>query len=73
MNNERLIRALKAKAISEKEQAMMALELLTDFAVGIGDHTANDLFRDAEIALERLIDAEDKIEMLSKLYPDTKL
>jgi hypothetical protein len=70
MNNERLIRALKAKAISEKEQAMMALELLTDFAVGIGDHTANDLFKDAEIALERLIDAEDKIEMLSKLYPD---
>lgn len=70
MNNERLIRALKAKAISEKEQAMMALELLTDFAVGIGDHTANDLFKDAEIALERLVDAEDKIEMLNKLYPD---
>jgi hypothetical protein len=73
MNNERLIRALKAKAISEKEQAMMALELLTDYAVGIGDHTANDLFRDAEIALERLIDAEDKIEMLNKLYPDINL
>jgi hypothetical protein len=73
MNNERLIKALKAKAISEKEQAMMSLELLTDFAVGIGDHTANDLFKDAEIALERLVDAEDKIEMLNKLYPDINL
>jgi hypothetical protein len=73
MNNERLIKALKAKAISEREQAMMTLELLTDFAVGIGDHTANDLFKDAEIALERLVDAEDKIEMLNKLYPDINL
>jgi hypothetical protein len=47
----------------------MTLELLTEYAVGIGDHTANDLFKDAQIALDRLIDAEDKLEMLNKLYP----
>lgn len=73
MNNERLIKALLSKAISEKEQALMSLELLTNYAVGIGDHTANDLFKDAEIALERLVDAEDKIETLNRLYPDIKL
>lgn len=72
MNNERLIKALKAKAISEKEQALMTMDLLTNHVVGIGDHTANDIFKDAEIALQRLIDAEDKIDVLDRLYPDIK-
>jgi hypothetical protein len=73
MNNERIIKALLAKAISEKEQALMALDLFTNYSVGIGDHTANDIMKDAEIALERLVDAEDKIECLNRLYPDIKL
>jgi hypothetical protein len=73
MNNERLIKALKAKAISEKEQAMMELDMLTQYAVAIGEHTTNHLFIEGELALQKLIDAEDKIEMLNKLYPDIKL
>lgn len=73
MNNDRVIKSLLAKAISEKESALMTLELLTNYAVGIGDHTANDLMKDAEIALERLVDAEDKIETLNRLYPSIKL
>jgi hypothetical protein len=64
----RVIRALRAKAIAEKEQALMALELLTVNAVGIGDHTANDFFQDAEIALQRLVDADDKLEALEKYF-----
>lgn len=66
----RVIRALRAKAVAEKEQALMALELLTDKAVGIGDHTANDFFQDAEIALQRLVDADDKLEALDKYFSD---
>ena len=62
----RLIKALTAQAISEREQALMALELLTEKSVGIGDHTANDFFKDGEIALQRLVDAEDKLEILKK-------
>jgi len=73
MKNERLIKALKAQAVSELEQGKMTLELLTEYVVGIGDHTANDLFKDAEIALQRIVDAEDKIETLDRLYPDIKL
>lgn len=66
----RVIRALRAKAVAEKEQALMALELLTDKAVGIGDHTANDFFQDAEIALQRLVDADDKLEALDRYFSD---
>jgi hypothetical protein len=73
MSNPRLIKALVAKAISEKEHALMSLELLTEKAVGIGDHTANDFLNDAEIALQRLVDAEDKLEVLHKYFPDGKL
>jgi hypothetical protein len=51
----------------------MSLELLTEKSVGIGDHTANDFFKDGEIALQRLVDAEDKLEVLKKYFPDGKL
>lgn len=69
----RVIRALISKAISEKEHALMSLELLTEKAVGIGDHTANDFLNDAEIALQRLVDADDKLEALKKYFQDGKL
>jgi len=69
----RVIRALRAKAIAEREQALMALELLTVSAVGIGDHTANDFFQDAEIALQRLVDADDKLETLEKYFSDQRI
>jgi len=68
MKETRVIKALYAKAIADREQALMALELLTEFAVGIGDHTANDFFNDAEIALQRLVDADDKLEALNKYF-----
>ena len=46
----------------------MALDLLENQAVGIGDHTANDFFEDAEKSLQLLIDAEDKIECLKRHF-----
>tara|TARA_R110000850_G_scaffold65045_4_gene145846 strand:- start:1142 stop:1378 length:237 start_codon:yes stop_codon:yes gene_type:complete len=64
MRQSRVMNALYAKAVADKEKAMMALDLLENQAVGIGDHTANDFFEDAEKALELLIDANDKIEIL---------
>lgn len=73
MKNERLVKALIAKYRSEREQGKMALELLTEHVVGIGDHSANDIMKDAEIALERLVDAEDKLEMLHKLFPKVEV
>lgn len=69
----RVIRALRARAIAEREEALMALELMTEKAVGIGDHTANDFMKDAEIILQRLVDADDKLEALEKYFNDHKL
>jgi hypothetical protein len=51
----------------------MSLELLTEKSVGIGDHTANDFLKDAEIALQRLVDADDKIEAINKYFSEGKL
>lgn len=71
MAQYRVVKALRAAAIAEREKALMALELLTENAVGIGDHTANDFFKDAQEALQRLVDAEDQIETLDRYFGDT--
>jgi len=64
----RVMNALYAKAVADKEKALMALDLLENQAVGIGDHTADDFFADAEKSLQLLIDAEDKIECLKRHF-----
>ena len=67
MKKSRVIQALKAQAIADKERALMALDLLQNQAVGIGDHTANDFLKDANEALELLADADDKLETKRKI------
>ena len=42
----------------------MALDLLENQAVGIGDHTAKDFMEDATEALNLLAEAEDRLEMI---------
>jgi len=66
----RVIRALRAQAKADKEKALMALELLTEKAVGIGDHTAEDFLKDAELSLQTLVDADDKLETLNRYFKD---
>ena len=66
----KVIEALKAQAKADKAKALMALELLTKNAVGIGDHTANDFLQDAQESLQLLVDADDKIETLERYFPD---
>ncbi len=60
--------ALKAQALADREKALMALDLLENQAVGIGDHTANDFLKDATEALELLVDADDKLEAIEKYF-----
>lgn len=66
MKKTRVIQALKAQAVADKEKALMALDLLENQAVGIGDHTANDFLKDAGEALSLLADAEDRLETINK-------
>ena len=68
MKQSRIIQALKAQALADKEKALMALDLLQNQAVGIGDHTANDFMNDAQEALTLLTDADDKLETIKRYF-----
>lgn len=72
MKKSKVIEALKAQALADKAKAMMALDLLENQAVGIGDHTANDFFKDASEALTLLVDADDKLDAIEKYFPSKK-
>jgi hypothetical protein len=66
--NEALYKMLEAMAIAEIAKAKMSLELLGKHAVGIGDHSTNDFYNNADEALSRLTEAEDKLDCLTKNY-----
>lgn len=66
MKETRVFHALKAQAIADKEKALMALDLLKNQAVGIGDHTANDFLKDATESLSLLADANDRLETIER-------
>jgi hypothetical protein len=72
MKKTRVIQALKAQALADREKALMALDLLENQAVGIGDHTANDFLKDATESLLLLSEAEDKLEMIEKYFTENK-
>ena len=73
MKKSKIIQALTAQANADKAKAMMALDLLENQAVGIGDHTVNDFMKDATEALTLLTDADDRLETLNKYWGDQPL
>jgi hypothetical protein len=58
---------LMASAEADKAKALLSLDLLGNNAVGIGDHSTEDFYKNAEEALIMLVDADDRINTL-KLY-----
>tara|TARA_B000000475_G_C15855342_1_gene389884 strand:- start:150 stop:377 length:228 start_codon:yes stop_codon:yes gene_type:complete len=62
---------LKTSAEADKAKALLSLELLGNKAVGIGDHSTEDFYKNAEEALTNLVDADDRLSTL-KRYFDTK-
>lgn len=63
-----LITMLKAQAEANKQKALWTLNLLDDKAVGIGDHSTGDLYKNAEEALQMLVDAEDQLEAIDRHF-----
>lgn len=59
---------LMSSAVAEKSKALLSLDLLSNHAAGIGDHSTKDFYNNAEEALQMLVDAEDKIEALEKHF-----
>lgn len=68
--NKRLFKMLKKSAEADKEKALMSLELLSFSAVGIGDHSTGDFYKNAEEALLNLCEAEDRLKILEEYFPD---
>ena len=66
--NEKLFNMLKLSAEADKAKALLSLELLGKKAVGIGDHSTEDFYKNAEEALTSLVDADDRISSLDKYF-----
>jgi len=59
---------LKKSAEADQAKALLSLDLLGNHAAGIGDHSTEDFYKNAEEALMMLVDAEDRLEILEKYF-----
>ncbi len=59
---------LKTSAEADKAKALLSLELLGNKAVGIGDHSTEDFYKNAEEALINLVDADDRLGALDQYF-----
>jgi hypothetical protein len=63
-----LYNMLKSSAQADLDKAKLTLDLLSNHAVGIGDHSTDDYYKNAEQALCMYIDAIDRLEGLDKYF-----
>jgi len=59
-----LFNMLIKSAESDKAKALLSLDILGNKAIGIGDHSTEDFYKNAEEALNMLVDADDRINTL---------
>lgn len=63
-----LYNMLMSSAQADKAKAELTLHLLSNHPAGIGDHSTEDFYKNAEEALQMLVDADDKIETLQEYF-----
>tara|TARA_B100000927_G_scaffold204574_1_gene165983 strand:- start:67 stop:282 length:216 start_codon:yes stop_codon:yes gene_type:complete len=63
-----LYNMLLKSAEADKTKALLSLDLLSNKAAGIGDHSTDDYYKNAEQALQMLVDADDRIKTLNKYF-----
>ena len=63
---------LLKSAEADKTKALLSLDLLSNKAAGIGDHSTDDFYKNAEQALQMLVDADDKIKTLKNYSNEGK-
>ena len=68
MAQYRTITMLKKHFESEREKALLSLELLTDDKAGIGDHSTQDFYNNAIEAIQSLAEAEDVLETINRHF-----
>ena len=57
---------LESSAQADIDKAKMTLYLLSENAVGIGDHSTTDFYKNAEEALALLDNAQSRLETLER-------
>jgi len=65
---EEAVKYMFNKAKADKAKALMSLSLLLDNAVGIGDHSTGDFHSNLDEALNILVDAKDRLEVLQEYF-----
>ena len=64
----KLVNMLRTSAQADKAKALLSLESLGSKAVGIGDHSTGDFYKNAEEALVMVVDADDRLSALDKYF-----
>lgn len=64
--NKPLKEMLRASIEAQRQKALLTLQLLSHHSVGIGDHSTDDYYKNAEEALAALTEADDKLETLNR-------
>ena len=64
----RLIKALKAQAEADKQEALLTLETLIDSPSGIGEHTSEHFLAEDKKAIWKLGEAEDQLETIERHF-----
>ncbi len=68
-----LVDMLHKSAESDKAKALLTLEILGKNPAGIGDHSTDDFYRNAEEALSMLADADDRLEAIGKYLMEKRV
>jgi len=63
-----LYNMLYTSAHADKAKALLSLDLLGNKGVGIGDHSTNDFYKNAEESLIMLVDADDRLSALDEYF-----
>ena len=67
----KLIIMLRKSAEADKAKALLSLDLLDKKAVGIGDHSTEDFYKNAEEALLLLAESQDRLEAIDIYLNDS--
>ena len=71
--NLELYNMLMTSAEADKAKALLSLDLLGNKATDIGDHSTEDFYKNAEEALIKLVDADDRINTLKVYFNNKKV
>ena len=67
-----LTNMLRSSAEADIAKALLTLDLLENNPAGIGDHSTEDFYKNAEEALIMLVDADDRLKAI-EIYLDKKV